>query len=618
MEYDKKYLKYKNKYLNLKNIYGGSNFVIDDHKFRVNYTRYERMLKRLYKKFIDDTNPSNYSVDILNNILLKIIPNNENENRTYDNAVLIRFGANIKTIDDELFNNRKLININIPNIITTIGKNSFAYNKLTNINIPDSVININFGAFYNNNLSRLIISNNVKIIDAYAFAENKLINLIIPNSVTYIGYHAFYNNPLQNVTIPIKFKDEIKTIFGENENVKYTFTEDLKSNIIKKFFKKNKDKIRLNFLNFVCNDASLCLTFGKESKIISEFFNGFTSFDYVVTPSRRIGSVSVNGFIYLIDYQRDNYNVSTILKSSQNPTADNLVYEYEVGQYINKMSQLYSCFVETYGLFKYNNRADYNTLLTQPNINDTSIFKKALRLINDYNDDYTDICKNSKYYCILTQNIRNSISLNQLFEDDAKAQGIIDDELIYILYQIYFPLAMMKNDFTHYDLHLHNILLYQLESNSCIQYNYTLPNGTLISFKSKYVVKIIDYGRSYFNNSQKIYDHVCANSNCPRCGYFNGFAYLKTINDIKEDLRPLRIIYAHIIHKLNIQFSDSDYESLFMHSYLSVLNTDSIYIILNDLIKKNNSSNDRYNRRSKIIGELNIYSDGRPLLFKKN
>ena len=60
------------------------------------------------------------------------------------------------------------------------------------------------------------------------------------------------------------------------------------------------------------------------------------------------------------------------------------------------------------------------------------------------------------------------------------------------------PLAMNVNTFTHYDLHLENVLLYEPVKGKYIQYHYHLNANTEITFKCCYIAKIIDYGRSYF------------------------------------------------------------------------------------------------------------------------
>ena len=79
-------------------------------------------------------------------------------------------------------------------------------------------------------------------------------------------------------------------------------------------------------------------------------------------------------------------------------------------------------------------------------------------------------------------------------------------------------------DFTHYDLHLDNILVFEPYLEKYIEFKYTLPSGKIITFKSKYVCKIIDYGRCYFNDKDsneflQNTQEVCATKECdPECG----------------------------------------------------------------------------------------------------
>jgi len=553
MDYKVKYLKYKNKYINLKTQLGQGDIVFYNNynKYDADYNKYETD----YNKYETDYNK--YETDY-------------NKYETDYNKY--KYDADYNKYE------------------TYYNKYDADYNK-TNID-----------SYYD--------------IPSNEYTYTNIINK------TYNNQSATVPTVVQN-TVPTVVQNTVPTVV---QNTVPNF--DHKSKIISKFLKKNKDKIRLNFLNFVCNDASLCLTFGKESKIIREFFNGFTSFDYVVSPSRRIGSDSVNGFIYLINYQRDNYNVSSVLKSSRKIKADNLVYEYEVGKYINEMSKLYSCFVETYGLFKYNNQVDYNTLSTLRNINDTNIFKKALTLIND-DYEYPDVCTNSIDYCILTQHIKDAISLydflfqeckdiDNLLLDQIKKETLLERtkyELLYILFQIYFPLGIMSKNFTHYDLHFGNILLYKLKNNSYIEYNYYLPDGSLASFKSRWVVKIIDYGRSYFNNSIKIYEKVCRK--CSNCGINHGFKFLNKTNDLSKDLRPIKLFKEYIANIYPDIYDILPNNLNFILKHVRTFNINSIYKFLQKDIIDNKTKNDAIFNTYIKIGELHTYSDGTPLSFIK-
>ena len=123
---------------------------------------------------------------------------------------------------------------------------------------------------------------------------------------------------------------------------------------------KGRATMRIHFLKTICSNSGFCLTFGKEDNKIKEFFDGFINFKYAVNPIKRIGKPSGNGFVNQITYERDEYKAYAVLKSSAKQDSDNLMYEYKVGQYINTLTKKFPCFVETYGLFKYNDNIAYH------------------------------------------------------------------------------------------------------------------------------------------------------------------------------------------------------------------------------------------------------------------
>ena len=116
-------------------------------------------------------------------------------------------------------------------------------------------------------------------------------------------------------------------------------------------------------------------------------------------------------------------------------------------------------------------------------------------------------------------------------------------ELLYALAQVYIPLSSLMNNFTHYDLHSSNVVLYEPVKDSYLEYHYHLVNGTVVTFKSKYIVKIIDYGRSYFNDtvtnrtSKTIYDELVKTKECTHNLSHSGLYYISTLD-------PMSLTYS--------------------------------------------------------------------------
>jgi len=300
---------------------------------------------------------------------------------------------------------------------------------------------------------------------------------------------------------------------------------------IGQFMQQTKPQRQSIFLKNICSDSGVCIAFGIENNKIKQFFNKFTAFDYVVPPITSIGSVSANGFIKEINYQHRGYTASTILKSSQKPSADNLYYEYAVGIQVNQWIPFFPCFVETYGLYGYEDPFVYEWVRDNPTIVDISSFKQTLQLIKSadnpnqqFDEQYKIVCTISQYLAVLIQHIRGAIT----FAHHLKNNIVSDVSKLAILAQIYIPLAHLTNQFVHNDLHTSNVMLYQPSPGKYITFYYHLTNGKIIQFNSYYIAKIIDYGRSYIPASKYLYESLCQTNECnPKCGFNSGFGWMQ-------------------------------------------------------------------------------------------
>lgn len=291
---------------------------------------------------------------------------------------------------------------------------------------------------------------------------------------------------------------------------------------IKDFTKDEK----YNIIKTICPNTTECISFGTQSDKIRELFDEFKIPSNLINKNeiKQIGEKSANGIIYRLKYEINKYNAYTILKNAISEDADNLYYEAVVGWYINSKMRYYPCFVETYDLYKNTNPRD-------PNTNSTTDFKldnltplfpettaestestqqtKTLEEVETefYNKITTaekliETCKESDTISLHIQYLENVSSLFETLIRNKK-QNIFFYICTY-LYQVYAPLAILSDEFTHYDLHTGNVLIYKVAPNKYTKMIYHYPDNTTVEFNTDGIAKIIDYGRCYFKYNDTI------------------------------------------------------------------------------------------------------------------
>lgn len=273
------------------------------------------------------------------------------------------------------------------------------------------------------------------------------------------------------------------------------------------------------------DNVSQCITFGSKIKNMNTFFefDKLKNNPYIQMPIRKISGESENGVVHLITYSRGFKTSYSVLKTSQEPHftkddlvkeelyyPDNLIYEYLMGLFINQSANLYlPSFVYTYGLYRYDNKEIYNAIVNGMEVNNTPLFNYLTKITELQNIDFNDptvflkndnselfhsMCEESNQFCLLNQYLPNVKSLKSYLE----SREFILIDLIPVLFQVYMSIHTLNTHFgfVHNDLHHENILLYELSNNQHLNFVYSI-NGEVIQFKSKYVAKIIDYGRCY-------------------------------------------------------------------------------------------------------------------------
>ena len=100
-------------------------------------------------------------------------------------------GIAVKAIYREVFMDKNLTSVVIPEGVEKIYSRAFCNNKLTQIELPQSIKGISDWAFAVNQISEITIPENTEEIGLYAFRENKLTKVSLPASLKKIGEFAF-------------------------------------------------------------------------------------------------------------------------------------------------------------------------------------------------------------------------------------------------------------------------------------------------------------------------------------------------------------------------------------------------------------------------------------------
>ena len=424
----------------------------------------------------------------------------------------------------------------------------------------------------------------------------------------------------------------------------------------------------------ICPDSGKCLVFGIHVEQIKTFFDNF-NFQYIVfNEIKQIGenSNSINGIVMEIPFQNKDYKTYTVLKcpDTKNSNSDNLYYEAFVGTFVNKWNKRFPCFLETYKVFEIDPSLlemfvkrtpfdltidSYNSFITGLNkFGDVDIDNRKT-FLNAKNIDLS--CEKHAEVCILIQHLKDSITfktflVNEMKKDMETFVRFVQVELQYFFYQIYSCLDILREEFTHYDLHLNNVLVFDLTNNEneYVKMIYHYNDSTKITFFTRYLMKLIDYGRCYTKGSEEILTNL-KKSSTPNCddngqtkGYFylNGsnfsflksskrnisfdlnFAKLVTVNlgmaDKLKNIRTLpfynKILFYIIYGNLNGMPED---QTPYNIEKKYIINVNHMHTALKNLLSLDSENKMYFQQKGKKqIGEMNIYlnsNSNKPMEF---
>jgi hypothetical protein len=309
-------------------------------------------------------------------------------------------------------------------------------------------------------------------------------------------------------------------------------------------FLEKPDVVRIRkSLGTICPNSGQCVLFGLETQKMRRYFNDYDFSLVDKNGVKTIGGKSANGFVLEIPFVKDNYKAYAVLKNTIDKDNDNLFYEALVGLYVNKKNYIFPCFIETYGLYQWpeTDPKFYERAIKFSEGNQEKkelvaldkLVKKKLSYKSFFHDPtfINSTCDNARFGCVLIQHIHSSGTIKTYMNTLKRLDTMklfYDVHLPQYLYQVYAPLGMLSDEFTHYDLHDENVILYTMRSKpepsnrnrdeaiamikadgvlnngEYITMKYHYPDGEVVSFNTFDIAKILDYGRSYFKESEKI------------------------------------------------------------------------------------------------------------------
>jgi hypothetical protein len=225
-------------------------------------------------------------------------------------------------------------------------------------------------------------------------------------------------------------------------------------------------------------------------------------YNYLFKIEKVLPINSANGMVFLIRlkemYAKDVNNAVVLVKVPlEDADADSLSYEYYIGKSLNNLRK--DNLIPSFSLL-------YGKIMCGFGITDNFSDLQNVKICDPEHDKKIHLV----YEYIRNVNTKRTTSLGSYLDtlkyvetpDDAiKIERNLINILIIILYSLQVAYDTMQ--FTHYDLHLGNILIVELDTPEKVVINYKDEQMTIVTNVMPY---IIDYGRCYIKNDKSIPD----------------------------------------------------------------------------------------------------------------
>lgn len=311
----------------------------------------------------------------------------------------------------------------------------------------------------------------------------------------------------------------------------------------------------------------------------------------------------------VVEYKHLKKTLHATLKFAKNEN-NNIIYEYLVGDYINRLHIFLPCFIQTHHIF--NNEVATNQDFTK------FLSHKYDNMI--YYDELVDCINNAKAInlntVLMKEHVFNSINMEKYILENRQTDY---SEMYVLLFQLYICLAYLDDTYTHNRLNLTNIILDKLPEKKYMKIKYYLPDKTKIIIKTKHVLKIINYEKSYFYRNTLCNSMIVNNIATTHESIVDD---ISLVNNKSQDLLAACIIKGKKIIDLpeihfDVKIDQTNTESIYHTScaeYMDKKEDNTIYTVVDMyLFLKCKLSSQKYNfiqNNDICIGTLKICMNG--------
>jgi hypothetical protein len=350
--------------------------------------------------------------------------------------------------------------------------------------------------------------------------------------------------------------------------------------------------------------------FGRETKERRILFGDFKDFQWV-TGARSVSNIDIHedrGTTVVFSFRMQNESKQAFILFKMVKTyyidennvkkvtdyVDSFLYEYKVGMFLNIVGMQFPCFAETYHLYRFQNEIyqsemmkcydflfsgrktfDYSSFIHQYK----PILDDPAKLVPFSKSQQENFCFDGSLCALTLEYFPEAPTIDRYIKnlDIWQLHGFFKTDLVLCLLQVYGPLCALKDKFTHYDLHSGNVLMTNLipqQNIESITFHYHYDDYT-ITFQSPHLVKIIDYGRCFYyqsesNNSAAFFDSL--SEDCKKKRSFDTLLRDSVFNVDSRVYSPTRdLVLALYMYTLAKNFEESYPGEFKMPSYLRAL-----------------------------------------------